>query len=143
MADSSPRPTPPKPLPTPSPESAPFWLAARNHQLHIPFCNTCEKFWFPPSCLCPNCLSDDTGWREVSGLGRVHSHVVFHRAFHPAFTHDVPYVVAVIELDEGPRLVSNIVGFGPGEIRCGMRVKVTYDDVTAQVTLPKFAPHNA
>ena len=79
----------------------------------------------------------------MSGLGRVHSHVVFHRAFHPAFTHDVPYVVAVIELDEGPRLLSNIVGAGPEGVRCGTRVAVTYDDVTPDVTLPKFAPHGA
>jgi uncharacterized OB-fold protein len=142
VTDSS-RPVPPKPLPVPSPESAPFWHAARNHQLRIPFCNTCGKFWFPPSCLCPHCLSDDSGWREVSGLGRVHSHVVFHRAFHPAFTPDVPYMVAVIELDEGPRLISNIVGVGPEGVRCGMRVAVTYDDVTPDVTLPKFAPHGA
>ncbi|MEA3025475.1 MAG: uncharacterized protein QOF91_760 [Alphaproteobacteria bacterium] len=139
MPASDPRPPVPKPLPVPSPESAIFWQAARNHRMLLPHCNKCGKFWFPPSCLCPHCLSDDIGWREVSGRGRVHSFVIVHRVYHPAFISEVPYVVAVIELDEGPRLLSNVVNVKPARVHCGMRVAVTYDDVSAEISLPKFS----
>jgi uncharacterized OB-fold protein len=132
-----------RPLPEPSQESAAFWQAAREHRLLLRCCNACGKFWFPPSCICPHCLSHDIGWQEASGGGYVYSFVVFYRVYHPAFAKEVPYVVAVIELDEGPRLVSNIIGIDPGLVRCGMRVRVTYDDVSPDVTLPKFAAENA
>lgn len=69
----------------------------------------------------------------------MYSFVVFHRVYHQAFAKEVPYVVALIELDEGPRLISNVVGVDPGSVRCGMRVRVTYHDVSRDVTLPKFA----
>jgi uncharacterized OB-fold protein len=137
MADEEPNSRTAKPLPAPSPESRPFWQAARNHQLALPRCNRCGKFWFPPSCLCPHCLSHDTGWQEVTGHGRVHSFVVFHRVYHPAF--EVPYVVAVVELDEGPRLLSNVVGVEPQRIRCGMRVVVKFEDRSPEISVPKFS----
>jgi uncharacterized protein len=104
------KPKPAKPIPVPSPESAPFWKAAREHRLLVPRCNTCGKSWFPPSQLCPHCLSGDTGWIEASGRGHVFSFVVFHRVYHPAFTDEVPYVVAIVELEEGPRMLTNVIG---------------------------------
>jgi uncharacterized OB-fold protein len=138
-AETKPSPVPERPLPEPSPESKAFWQAAREHRLLLRCCNACGKFWFPPSSICPHCLSDNIGWQDAKGCGHVYSFVVFHRMYHPAFAKEVPYVVAVIELDEGPRLVSNVVGIDPGSVRCGMRVQVTYDDVSPDVTLPKFA----
>lgn len=143
MADADSNPHTAKPLPVPSPESRPFWQAARNHQLVLPRCNRCEKSWFPPSCLCPHCLSDDTGWQEVSGRGRVHSFVVFHRVYDPAFAREVPYVVALVELDEGPRLLSNIVDVEPHRIRCGMHVVVKFEDLSPEISVPKFSPADA
>ncbi len=127
-----------KPRPRPAPESLPFWEGARAHKLLLPRCNACGKFWFPPSRRCPHCLSSDFVWAETSGRGRIYSFVVFHRVYHPAFEGDVPYVVAIVELDEGPRLLSNIVGTPPDDVRCDMRVRVMFEDLD-DVTIPKFA----
>jgi uncharacterized OB-fold protein len=132
---------PSKPLPVSSPETAPFWQGARNHRLLLPRCNACGKFWFPPSRLCTHCLSEDAAWHEASGSGRVHSFAVLHRVYHPAFANEVPYVVVVVELDEGPRLLSNVVNVGSDRVRCGMPVRVIYDDVSPETSLPKFEPY--
>ena len=99
-----------KPQPRPSPESTPFWEGAKAHRLLLPRCNVCGRFWFPPSRRCVHCLSADFAWAESAGAGRIYSFVVFHRVYHPAFEQDVPYAVAIVELDEGPRLIANIVG---------------------------------
>jgi uncharacterized OB-fold protein len=131
---------PKKPLPVASPESAPFWQAAKEHRLLIPRCKACAKFWFPPSRLCPHCLADDVGWHVVSGRGRVYSFVIFHRVYHPGFAGEVPYVVAIVELEEGPRMLTNIVGVPVDQVRCNMPVSVVFDDVSSEVAIPKFAP---
>jgi uncharacterized OB-fold protein len=127
-----------KPLPRPSPESAPFWEGAKAKRLMLPRCNACGRFWFPPSQRCRHCLSADFAWQESKGQGRIYSFVVYHRVYHPAFEGDVPYVVAIIELDEGPRLLSNIIGTPPENVRCDQRVRVVFEE-TDGVTLPKFA----
>ncbi len=131
---------PKKPVPVPSPESRPFWEAAKEHRLLIPRCKACEKFWFPPSRLCPHCLSADTAWETVSGHAKIFSFVVFHRVYHPAFAGEVPYVVAIVELDEGPRMLTNIVGIAPDQVSCNMPVQVAFDDVSDEVAIPKFTP---
>ncbi len=74
----------------------------------------------------------------ASGKGKIYSYVVYHVAFHPAFKGDLPYVTAVIELAEGPRMLSNVVGSDPRELRCDMPVEVVWDDVTDEFSLPKF-----
>jgi uncharacterized protein len=129
-----------KPLPKPAPESLPFWAAAKKHRLELPHCNACQKFWFPPSQSCPHCLSTDFAFQAVSGRGKVFSFVTFHRVYHPAFANEVPYVVALVELAEGPRLLSNIVGIKPDAVTCDMPVNVVFDDVSETTTVPKFAP---
>jgi hypothetical protein len=129
-----------KPIPRPAPESVPYWQAARAHRLEIPRCNACGKFWFPPSQRCPHCLAADFAWVPVSGKGKIFSFVTFHRVYHPAFAKDVPYVVALVELDEGPRLLTNIVGVAPEKVACDMPVKVVFDDVAEDVAVPKFTP---
>ena len=128
------------PLPRATPESQPFWDGAAAHRLMLPRCSACGRFWFPPSQRCRHCLSPDFAWREVAGTGRIYSFVVYHRVYHPAFESKVPYVVAIVELDEGPRLLTNIVGIDPAEVRCDSRVRVVFDDVAAGVAVPKFAP---
>jgi len=132
-----------KPLPRPAPESVPYWEAAREHRLVIQRCNACGKFWFPPSRSCPHCLAADFAWTPVSGTGKVFSFVTFHRVYHPAFAKEVPYVVALVELAEGPRLLTNIVGIKPEVVTCDMPVKVVFDDVEPGVSVPKFAPLDA
>lgn len=140
MADAVAAEKPQKPLPRPAPESVPYWEAAANHRLELPRCKVCGKYWFPPSRSCPHCLATDFAWTPVSGRGKVFSFVVFHRVYHPAWEGEVPYVVALIELDEGPRLLSNVVGIPVDDVRCEMPVKVVFDDVAPGVALPKFTP---
>ena len=129
-----------KPLPRPAPESEPFWAAAREHKLKLQKCGACGKFWFPPSRLCTHCLSADHDWAEVAGTGRVFSFVIYRRLYHKGWDGELPYVVAVIALDEGPRILSTLTGIAPEDVKCDMAVKVVFDDVTGDVTLPKFAP---
>jgi uncharacterized OB-fold protein len=129
-----------KPVPRPSPESAHYWQAAREHRLELPRCNGCGKMWFPPSQSCPHCLVADFTWTPVSGVGKVYSFVTYHRVYHPAFAQDVPYVVALVELAEGPRLLTNIVGVPPEAVTCDMPVKVVFDDLEQGASVPKFAP---
>ncbi len=129
-----------KPLPRPSAESKPYWDAAREHRLVVQKCNTCGEFWFPPSQRCAHCLSDDHAWTAVKGTGTVFSFVTYQRLYHKGWDGEVPYVVAVIELDEGPRMLSAVVGIPPEKVACDMAVKVVFDDVTPDATLPKFTP---
>ena len=129
-----------KPLPRPGPESEPFWAAARDHKLKLQKCGACGQFWFPPSSHCPHCLAAEHAWQEVSGTGRVFSFVTYQRLYHKGWEGELPYVVAVIALDEGPRMLSTITGIAAEKIRCDMAVKVVFDDVTEDATLPKFTP---
>ena len=128
----------PKPKPRPAPESLPYWQAAREHRLALPKCEDCRKFWFPPSRTCPHCLSTKFSFENVSGKGKIFSFVTFHRVYRPAFANDVPYVVALIELDEGPRLLSNIMGVTHDQVKCEMRVEVVFDDYDEEISIPKF-----
>lgn len=129
-----------RPVPRPAPESEPYWKAAAEHRLELPQCASCRQFWFPPSRSCPHCLSATFGWSQVSGRGKVFSFVIYDRVYHPAFAEDVPYVVALVELEEGPRMVSNIVGIAPDKVRCEMPVVVTFKDVAENVAIPQFKP---
>jgi uncharacterized OB-fold protein len=129
-----------KPIPVPSDESKPYWQGLRERRLMIPQCEDCRRFWFPPSLLCQHCSSPNWSWREASGRGRVYSYVVYHRVYHPGFADEVPYAVAVVALDEGPRMISNVVGVAPDQIVCDMPVEITYIDITEDRTIPKFKP---
>lgn len=129
-----------KPIPVPSEDTVPFWAAAKEHQLKLQKCDSCGAFRFPPGPVCPECTTLGGTWAKLSGKGKVHSFVVFHRAFHKAFEQDLPYAVALVALDEGPRIISNVVGIGPDKLRCDMPVEVIFEDVTVDVTLPKFKP---
>jgi uncharacterized OB-fold protein len=93
--------------------------------------------------LCPRCSSKQWTWTATSGRGRIYSYVVYHRVYHPAFASEVPYAVAVIELDEGPRMYSNVIGMPPDKLSCDMKVEVAYQSITEEITLPKFKPVGA
>jgi uncharacterized OB-fold protein len=128
-----------KPLPRPTPESQPFWDAVQERKLVLQHCRSCRQFWFPPSALCRHCLSTDFTWQESEGEGRIYSFVVYHRLYHPAFEADLPYVVALVELPEGPRLLTNIIGTTPDDIRCDLPVHVVFHDDGRGMLLPQFA----
>ena len=129
-----------KPIPIPSVESQPFWDGCKKHELLLPRCGRCGSHWFPPGATCPECLSTEWEWSKSSGRGKIYSYGVYHRVYHKSFEGEVPYVLAVIEMDEGPRLISNIVGCGPEELVCDMPVEVTFEDITKDATLYKFKP---
>ena len=129
-----------KPLPTPSPDSRPFWEAAKRHELHLQWCRACDVFVYYPRHRCPQCLGATLEWRRVSGTGIVYSYTVVRRTNSKTFVADLPYVLAIVELAEGPRLTTNIVGCAPEAVHCGMRVAVSFDDVTPDVALVKFRP---
>lgn len=129
-----------KPLPEPTPLTEPFWNGCRAHRLVMPRCRACGQFHYPPGSVCPHCLEEQLDWQEVSGRGTVVSWVVYHHVYHPGFAAEVPYNVAVIELAEGPRLISNVVGCPPSALAVGMPVEVVFDDVTPRATLPRFRP---
>jgi len=129
-----------KPLPEITPAMRPFWDAARRHELVVQRCESCRTYRFPARDICSRCLSRDAEWVRVSGRGSVFSWAVMHQVYHPGFASEVPYAVVVIGLDEGARLVSNLVGCPPDEIRADMAVEVVFEDVTPEVTLPKFRP---
>lgn len=129
-----------KPVPTPSPDSALFWEGTKRGELRIQQCQSCGALAHYPRLVCPHCGSQEKAWITASGKGTVYSYTVLHRAPSPAFAAEVPYVVAIIELDEGVRLMSNVVDCPPDEVRCGQRVKVRFDEVNEAVSLPRFVP---
>jgi hypothetical protein len=129
-----------RPIPTPDERSAPFFAAAREGQLLIKRCSACGAWLAPQIEVCPGCLSEKLGWAGASGRGKVHSFVVMHQVLHPAFREEVPYNVAIIELEEGPRLTSNVVGIADGELRVGMAVEAVFEQLSDDVFVPKFGP---
>lgn len=134
-----------RPLPIPDPVTRPFWESLRAHAIRLQRCGACGRFVYYPRPLCPGCLSSDLVWTPVSGRGAVHAFTIPHRHPNPAFNQAVPYVVALVELDEGARILSNLVEVAPTPeaVRVELPVEIVYDDVTAEVTLPRFRPRPA
>jgi len=129
-----------KPLPRIDEVSRPYWDAAKRHELLLQKCEECGHYRYPQGETCPSCLSDRLEWVKVSGRGSVYTWTVFHQVYHPAFKEDVPYAVVAVELEEGPRIITNLVDCKIGDIKVGMPVEVVFDDVTEEITLPKFRP---
>ena len=95
-------------------------------------------FGFRSAHVCPRCLSYDFEWRTLVGRGQIYSYVVFHQVYHPGFKNDVPYNVALMQLDEGPRMYSNIVGVPNDVPKVGDPAEVVFESVTPEITLPRF-----
>ena len=129
-----------KPLPKPNADDQFFWNGCKEHQLRFQKCRNCGLIRWPAALICPNCYSQDTELITSSGKGKVYTFTVCHQAFRPAFEKDLPYTTAVIELEEGPFLLSNIVGCDPMDVKCDMPVEVTWEDITGEFSLPKFKP---
>ena len=127
-------------LPRPTPETRPFWDGAKAHKLMLPWCKACGQAHFFPRNCCPHCFGFDLEWRQASGRGKLHTFVINHKAAR-GFEAKVPYVIAIVELAEGPRMMSNLVMDEtptPDNLRIDMDLEVVFDDVTEDVTLPKF-----
>ena len=131
-----------KPLPRSiSPElTRPFWEGAKRGELMMPRCKKCDNIFFYPREECPNCLSSDLEWVKVSGRARLHSFTIVRQPAHAAFRDDVPYVYAIVQLDEGPRIISNVVECDHDQFKVDMPLEAVYDDVTSEWTLVKFKP---
>ncbi len=118
----------------------PYWESARDGRLVTQRCNTCANSWHPPLPACPHCHGTDIGWQEVSGKGTVYTYTVVRHATHAALADQIPYVIAIVELDEGPRIVTGITGCAPQDVRTGMPVRVRFNAVTDEVALAYFEP---
>jgi uncharacterized OB-fold protein len=131
-----------KPLPLIDERSKPFWEAAKNQSIQLPQCKTCKHIRAQFEDFCPKCGSELFAWKTLSGNGTIWSHCVFHQKYFPEFEEDLPYGVIMVELDEGPRLISNIVNQGQTQLKVGLRVKAYFEYVTDEITLIKFTPSN-
>jgi uncharacterized OB-fold protein len=132
--------TVPKPTPEPDEFSEPFFAGGANGKLMLPRCNDCSTFNQPGVRVCVNCLGESFNWTACSGNGTLHTFGIMHQRYHPGFDAELPYNISVVELEEGPRLNSNIVGCANEDIRVGMKLKVTFERVAEGVYLPKFQP---
>lgn len=131
-----------KPLPKPDPVTQPFWESVKNHNMEIQRCNDTGRFFFYPRGMSPYTLSDNISWQPVSGKGTIYGFTIVYMDRMPGYQGEAPYVVALVELEEGVRMMSHIVNTppDPDHVKVGMPVEVVYDDVTPEITLPKFQP---
>jgi uncharacterized protein len=129
-----------KPLPVPTLETAPYWEGCRQHQLRIQRCSGCGRYQFFPRIYCAKCFSERIDWIDATGRAKVLSFTIVRRPVSPAFANDVPYVVALVTLEEGPQMMTNIVDCVPEEVTIGMRVEVVFEDWTDTISIPKFRP---
>ncbi|HYM15098.1 MAG TPA: Zn-ribbon domain-containing OB-fold protein [Dehalococcoidia bacterium] len=126
-----------RPVPEPDDESQEFYAGARRHELMLMRCRACRAWRLPSRPRCPDCWSTDTEWARASGRGTLYSFGIMHQKF-PGFEDDAPYNYAVVELEEGPRIVSNIVGVAAADLRCDMPLQAVFDDVAPDTTLVRF-----
>lgn len=131
---------PGKLIPVPTPETAEFWAGCNQRELRLQRCTDCGKYQFPPQSFCRHCSSNKLSWTVSSGRGKVLSYTIVHWSPNPAYAADAPYSLALIQLAEGPRMLTNIVGCPPGDIRISMEVVVTFEQCGPDIMLPKFRP---
>lgn len=129
-----------KPLPVPTEDSGPYWEGCKRRELRMQRCLACGHVRFPPSVVCPRCTSLEAEWAKLSGRATVHTFVIVHQSYHPAFNSEVPFNVAIVRLEEGPFLHTNVVGCANEELRIGMPVEVVFEDASDEIALPKFRP---
>ena len=129
-------------IPKPTPESQPFWDGARAGELRLQRCDACQLAYFPPRSFCPHCASRSVSWFQASGRATLYSYVIHHRSV-PGFT--PPYSIAVVELEEGPRMMTNIVESEqtPQALQVDMPVEVVFLKLTEQISLPQFRPRRS
>jgi len=132
-----------KPMPMPTLETAPYWEGCRLHRLRIQCCSECHQYQFFPRICCSKCFSERIEWVTASGRATVLSFTIVRRPVSPAFADDVPYVVALVTLEEGPQMMTNIVGCKPEEVTIGMPVEVTFEDWSDTISIPKFRPRRS
>lgn len=127
-----------KPVPSKNLDAKPLWDSCKNHSMALQRCVSCGQFRYPPRSLCPNCHETEAEWRPISGRGRVYVSLVMCHSYGSVWEGDVPYNVSIIELEEKLHMWSNVVGCSPDDVKIGDKVSIVYEDVTEEITLPKF-----
>ncbi|MFM0222014.1 Zn-ribbon domain-containing OB-fold protein [Paraburkholderia dipogonis] len=130
--------SPLRPQPLPTAETERYWQAAHENRLEIQYCRMCARHQFYPRRFCTQCLSDQIEWVQASGRGRVYTYTVCHVAGHPAFESQVPYAIAMIELDEGVRMLAGIVDSDMERLAVGVPVQVCFERISDEIALPMF-----
>jgi uncharacterized OB-fold protein len=128
-------------LPEMSSLTKPFWDYCQRHELRMQFCNVCKTWVWYPKAWCPNCGERNTlEWRKLAGRGEVYSFTIVRQVIDnsPAFQKDLPFVIGLIELEEGPRIYSNVSDVKPEDVKIGDKVSAYFEDVTPELSLPKF-----
>jgi len=136
VSDRVPRPV----VPLANPDTQPFWDACLRGELLLQRCSACRAYFHPPSPSCPTCLSDQYEWVRASGNGTVYTFVIVREALARGWEQFVPFVVAVIDLDEGVKFLSNVVNVAPDAVAIGMPVEVTFAELDGTTKLPLFQP---
>ncbi len=129
-----------KPLPETQPWSKEFWKASKQHKLLIQECRDCNSKIFYPRKLCPECWSSNLSWSESSGKGKIFTFTITMTGVEKKFQEDLPYILALVDLKEGVRMMTNIVECNPEEVKIGMDVEVVFEDITEEFALPKWRP---
>jgi uncharacterized OB-fold protein len=134
------QPTSPKPRPIPTPASEPFWDALTDERICLQRCDACGRWVHYPRRRCPHCLSDRLSWQPARAEGSVYTFTVARQPSTPLFADEVPQVIAIVELDDGPRVTTTLVGVSPDDVTVGMRVAAVFDHGDDGVTLLRFRP---
>ena len=129
-----------KPLPVVTEESRPFWEGCQKGKLLLQYCGSCQQYQFYPRLYCMQCGSVELQWVQASGYGVIYSYTIIHQNKSPEFVHETPYNVAIVQLEEGPRMLSNIVDIEPVGLQVELPVTVVFDQTTDSITLPRFRP---
>jgi uncharacterized OB-fold protein len=132
-----------RPLPARPEYEDPYWDGARRYELRLQRCARCDLTRYPLAPVCPHCFSEETTWSKASGRGTLCSWTTYRQSFQPYFADKLPYVVGLVDLEEGPRLTTNIVETSPDDLEIGMAVEVVFERVDDEVTLPQFRPRRA
>jgi len=130
----------PKPIPRVTPVTAPYWDALRQRRFVIQRCRRCRKAVYYPRPWCPHCWSTELDWVRSRGRAKVITYTIVHQPPPEAFASEVPYVLAVAQLEEGPQMMANVIGIEPERMRVGLPVRVVFEDRSSGFRIPQFAP---
>jgi uncharacterized OB-fold protein len=130
-------------IPRPDALAAPYWSAGVEGRLLIQRCAACEQLHHPPVVSCPYCHGADLTWAQLSGRGTVYTYTVVYHSVHPVSADSLPYILVLVQLEEGPRILTNLRDAEPGEVRIGMRVQVIFENLGEGIAIPQFRPERS
>ena len=132
-----------KRLPQPTPVTAPFWDACRDGRLLIQRCVNCAHIQFYPRVVCTSCMGQELEWVEASGLGTVRTYTVIRLPVSRAYAEEIPYANALVQLEEGPTMMSALANCDPEQVETGLPVEVVFERWSDEITMPKFQPRSS